>query len=161
MKSLRSAIALAIAFAFFQTAWAADSVFQALEQAPEAEGEEFFQVKDGEAAVNGEVIKLIVVKPKHLTASYKNNGEEDVYPEYTVRIYNRYGYLLGSKKVGLSLFGGSSSLEPGDVGGEKVRLDLVGITAIFKFTKLELPDDFLTAAWVSFSESNTLLGDRG
>ena len=103
------------------------------------------------------MIKLIVVKPEHLTASYKNDGKKDVIPKYMVKIYNRYGYLLGSDRVGGSLFGGSSLLEPGDVGGEKIRMEMVDITAIFKHTKLELPDDFFSPAWVSLSASNTKL----
>lgn len=160
MKHLRIAIVFAVALITFPSAWAGDSVFQALERAPESEGEEFFAVKDGEAVISGEVIKLVVVKPEHLTASYKNDGEEKVLPKYTVRIYTRYGFLLGSKKVGASLFGGSTTLEPGDVGGEKINLELIDLVAIFQHTRLELPDDFLKAAWVSFSDSNTLMGTQ-
>ncbi len=102
-------------------------------------------------------IKLFVVKPEYLTVSYKNDSKESLFPKYTVRIYNRYGYLLGSEKVGVSIIGGSPKLEIGDVGGDKVHLDLVDIASVFRHTTLDLPADFLDVAWVSLADANTKL----
>ena len=83
----------------------------------------------------------MVVKPEHITVSHRNESNEELFPEYTVRVYNRYGFLLGSDQVGTGLFGGSPKLEPGDIGGEKLNLDLVDIKDVVRHARLELPDD--------------------
>ena len=140
-----------------QVAWAENAPFKPLASAPSSDDELFFKVSDGEAKIDGEVIKLIVVKPKHLSVSYKNDSQKELFPKYTVSTYNRYGYLLGKDTVGTTFFGGSPQLEPGDVGGEKINLDLVDLANIFKYTGLELPDDFYAVAWVSIADSNSRL----
>lgn len=134
-----------------------ESAFKPLSEAPKSAEEEFFKVTKGEAKVEGHIIKILVIKPDYITASYKNDSKKSIYPKYTVKTYNRYGYLLGGEEVGVSLFGGSSRLEVGDVGGEKIHLDIVNITEIFKHTLLNLPDDFLDVAWVSLADTNTRL----
>jgi len=161
MKHAISKITLILALSFSHIAWAGDSVFEPLSGIPKSADEEFFKVASGEAKIEGHIIKLFVIKPKYLTASYKNDSNKSLFPKYTVRVYNRYGYLLGSDKVGVSLLGGSSKLEVGDVGGEKVRLDLIDIVNVFKHTKLDLPADFFDAVWVSLAASNTKLAEQG
>ncbi|MCH7228155.1 hypothetical protein [Haloferula sp. A504] len=131
-----------------------------LTEAPAASDEAFFKVKDGEATIGGEVIKLFVVKPEHLTVSYRNETDKGLFPKYVVRLYNRYGILLSSEKIGVSLFGGSTKLEPGDVGGEKIHLDLIDLEEIFQHAVRDLPDDFDDAAWLSLSDSNSKLGPQ-
>lgn len=125
-----------------------------LEKAPSAKGEKFYLVADGEAKVEGAVIQVIVVKPEHLSVSYKNKTDEALFPRYKVKVYNRYGCLIGSGSVGVSIFGGSSQLEPGDVGGEKISLTLVETDAVFEHAALERPKDYSEAAWVAVSENN-------
>jgi hypothetical protein len=160
MKRIISFIpALVLAAALISNVRADESVFKPLAEAPKAEGEEFFKVTEGEAKVDGHVIKLFVIKPEYLTASYKNESKKALFPKFTVRTYNRYGYLLGSDKVGESLFGGSPQLEAGDVGGEKITLDIVDIAGVFKHTLLKLPSDFFDVAWVSLADANTKLGE--
>lgn len=128
-----------------------------LVEAPTSKNETFFKVEKGEANIGGEVIQLFVVKPEHLTVSYRNGTEKGLFPEYVVRIYNRYGVLLAGEEVSVSLFGGRTKLEPGDVGGEKIRLDLIDLEEILQHTKWDLPEDFDTAAWLSLSDSNSKL----
>lgn len=129
--------------------------FKPLAEAPACADETFFKVADGEAKVDGEVIQLFVVKPEHLTVSYRNGTGKALFPKYVVKLYNRYGILIGSESVNVSLFGGSTKLEPGDVGGEKIRTDLVDLELIFRHTGCDLPVDFDEAAWLSLSDSNT------
>lgn len=160
MKHIASSIAIFLTVLWSHRALADNPLFHPLPSAPQSNEEVFFKVEDGEAKIEGEVIKLIVVKPEHLSVGYKNDSDKKLYPKYTVKIYNRYGHLLGGADVSVSMFGGSSILEPGDVGGEKVRLKLVDIVGIFKHTGLRLPDDFDHAAWVALSGSNTKLADQ-
>jgi|GEM_PF-1771505 hypothetical protein len=160
MKYLIHTSALAFALALGPIAWAADPSFRPLTEAPKTPDEEFFKVVNGESKVEGHVIKQLVVKPEYLTASYKNDSKESLFPKYTVRIYNRYGFLLGSGRVGAGFFSGSPKLEMGDVGGEKIHLDLVDIAPVFKHTKLELPEDFFNVAWVSLADTNTKLAEK-
>ncbi len=82
-----------------------------------------------------------------------------MHPRYVVRVYNRYGYLLGSDKVGGG-WSGYNILEPGDVGGERVNLDLVDIAGVFRHTGLVLPKDFFEASWLSLSACNTKLAEQ-
>ena len=160
MKIKTPLIACILAFVCNQGALAESSVFQPLSDTPQSDEEEFFKVVNGEAKIDGQVIKLIVVKPEHLTASYKNDSNKDVFPKYVMKIFNQYGYLLGSHTVGGSFFGGSSKLEPGDVGGEKIRIDLVDLKGVFQQTRLDLPKGFFKASWLSLSKSNTQLGEQ-
>lgn len=161
MKLFLSTIASITILSLSPNASADDSVFKPLSGMPKSAEEEFFKVADGEAKIEGHVIKLFVIKPQYLTASYKNNSNKSLFPKYTVKIYNRYGYLLGSDKVGVSLFRGSPKLEPGDVGGDKIHIKLVDLKGVFKHTQLELPADFFTTEWVSLSASNTKLAKQG
>lgn len=150
---------LILATALGFNARADESVFKPLTKTPKSAEEEFFKVTDGEVKVEGHVLKLFVVKSDYLTASYKNDGKKAIFPKYTVRTYNRYGYLLGSRKVGVSMFGGSPQLEAGDVGGEKITLEMVDIAGVFKHTLQTLPADFFGVAWVSLGEANTKLAE--
>jgi hypothetical protein len=160
MKHIIFATALGLSIALCPQTWAGGSEFKPLPEAPKSGGEEFFKATDGEAKIEGHVVKLFVVKPDYLTASYKNESKKALSPEYTVRTYNRYGYLLSSAKVQVSMFGGSPRLEIGDVGGQKVQLNLVDITSVFRHTKLSLPADFGDVAWVSLAQSNTRLAEQ-
>ncbi len=158
---MRSTIVVILTTLFvWQGVKAEDSVFKPIAAPKGAGGEEFFKIENGEARIDAEVIKLIVVKPEYLTASYKNDSAEGLFPKCTVKTYNRYGYLLGSDEVGPSMFGGSSKLEAGDVGGEKIRVDLIDLKEVFLHTELELPEDFFEAAWLSLSASNSRLTDK-
>jgi len=157
MKNTILSITSILTLALSQIASAQDSPFPVLETAPVSETEQFFSVENGEAKIEAQVIKLMVVKAEHITVSYKNDSGEEVLPEYEVRVYNRYGILLGSDEVRSSFFGGNTRLEPGDVGGEKLNLDLVDIDGVFSHAQVKLPDDFSVAAWVSLSGSNTKL----
>lgn len=160
MKIFIYTTTLILALALNPSSWADESDFKPLSETPKSADEEFFKVVNGEAKVEGHVIKLLVVKPEYLTASYKNDSNDSLFPKYTVRIYNRYGYLLGSDKVGVSIIGGSPKLEIGDVGGDKIHLDLVDVASVFKHTKLDLPADFFDVAWVSLAETNTQLAEQ-
>ena len=131
--------------------------FKPLTEAPTSSEETFFKVENGEAQIGGEVIQLFVVKPEHLTVSYRNSTSKALFPKYEVKLYNRYGILIGSESVNVSLFGGSTKLDPGDVGGEKIRTNLVDLELIFQHAGIELPEDFTEAAWISLSDSNTRL----
>ncbi|MBT8044484.1 MAG: hypothetical protein KJO79_05985 [Verrucomicrobiae bacterium] len=146
-----------IAMALSPAAAAENVLFKPLSGAPKSAEEEFFKVTDGEAKITGHVIKQFVIKPEYLTVTYKNDGKKSLFPKYTVKVFNRYGYLLASDKVGVSIIGGSPKLEPGDVGGDKIRLELIDLQGVFAHTQLKLPDDFFTAAWLSISANNTKL----
>ncbi len=151
---------LILATALCPNAIANEIVFKPLSSAPKSADEAFFKVTDGEAKIEGHVLKLLVVKPDYLTASYKNDSKKTLFPQYTVRTYNRYGYLLASDKVGASIIGGSPVLEAGDVGGEKITLDVVDIAGVFKHTLQKLPSDFFNVTWVSLADSNTKLAKQ-
>ncbi len=122
MKHIIFATALGLSIALCPQTWAGGSEFKPLPEAPKSGDEEFFKATDGEAKIEGHVVKLFVVKPDYLTASYKNESKKALSPEYTVRTYNRYGYLLSSAKVQVSMFGGSPRLEIGDVGAIRIRM---------------------------------------
>ena len=161
MKRIISLVpALILAATLIASVKADESIFKPLAEAPKSADEEFFKVTGGEAKVDGHVIKLFVIKPDYLTASYKNESKKAIFPKFTVRTYNRYGYLLGSDKVGASILGGSPQLEPGDVGGDKITLDIVDIAGVFKHTLIKLPSDFFDVAWVSLADTNTSLVEK-
>lgn len=160
MKHLITIILTIVAGMLTPHARAEDTVFKPLTEAPKSTEEEFFQVNDGECKIEGHVVKLFVVKPEYLTASYKNDSKKALFPKFTVRTYNHYGYLLGSDNVGASMLGGSPQLDTGDVGGEKIIMDLVDVAGVFKHALAKLPSDFFEVAWISLSDTNTRLSEK-
>ena len=66
---------------------------------PKSDVEVFFEVSKGEARIGGEVIREFAISKNRVTVAYKNTTDEKLSPKYTVRIYNRYGVLLGSDEV--------------------------------------------------------------
>jgi hypothetical protein len=94
--------------------------------------------------------------------SYKNTTEEKLFPEYTIRIYNRYGVLLGSDEVSSGFFGGSPHLEPGDIGGDQLHVEWTDLKAIFNHSTIrDLPDDFHHVRWLSIADSNSKVEQDG
>lgn len=129
---------------------------QPLADPPVSDTEAFFPVTKDGVQVNGEVIREFAISGDRVTVAYKNATEDALSPKYTIKIYNRYGIMIGSDEVSVGLLGGSPRLEPGDVGGEKLHIEWVELDSIFKHsTAGALPEDFRSAKWLSISASNS------
>jgi hypothetical protein len=123
---------------------------------PVSDTEAFFSVTKDGAQVNGEVIREFAISGDRVTVAYKNATDEALSPKYTIKIYNRYGIMIGSDEVSAGLLGGSPRLEPGDVGGDKLHVEWVDLDSIFKHSSAgTLPEDFKRAKWLSISASNS------
>ena len=127
----------------------AEEIITPLVEAPTSKKDKFYPVTKREVAVNDPLIRELVIAKNHVTVSYKNTTQRSISPKYTLKIYNRYGFLIASKKVSSSLFGGSPRLEPGDVGGDKISIEWIDMETVFKFTNITLPKDFLQPCWIS------------
>ena len=129
---------------------------------PKSNTEVFFEVSKGEALINGEVIREFAIGKNRVTVAYKNTTEKRLSPKYTIRIYNRYGLLLGSDDVSSGLLGGSPHLEPGDIGGDQLHVEWTDLNAIFNHSSMgDLPDDFQHARWLSIADSNSKVEHDG
>ena len=123
---------------------------------PESKTEVFFSVKKGETQVNGEVIREFAISKDRVTVAYKNTTAKTLSPKYTIRIYNRYGIMIGSGEVSTGLFGSTPRLEPGDIGGDKLLVEWLESDSIFKHSTIsQLPKDFDQATWISIADSNS------
>ena len=70
MNYLLITIATSLLFASSLHTRAENTPFKSLPDTPMSDSEEFFQVVKAEAAVEGHIIKLLVVKTDYLTVSY-------------------------------------------------------------------------------------------
>jgi hypothetical protein len=130
---------------------------QALKETPASEVETFFPVKNGEAKINGVLIREFGIKEQRVTVAYKNTTEKTIVPKYTIKIYNQYGILLGSDEIRSGILSGNPRLEPGDFGGDKLNIEWIDLQSVFQHSLLSnLPADFSQPAWISLSETNFL-----
>lgn len=137
-------------------------VIQPLSGAPDSDAEIFFAVTEEGVQVGGDVIQEFAISGDRVTVGYKNRTEKSIFPEYRIRIYNRYGILIGHDQVESGLFGGSPKLEPGDVGGDRLHFEWVDLGEIFKHAAVgDLPDDFGMPRWLSISDSNSEVATGG
>jgi len=139
---------------------AAELALAPRESPPSSEEEVFFEVVEGAVRVEGEVIREFAIRGERVTVAYKNTSREAVSPKYVLRVYNRYGIMLGFEEVSVGLLGGSPRLEPGDVGGDRIDVEWLDLEALLRHTTIrELPADFEQAKWISLAESNSEVGE--
>lgn len=127
------------------------TIMKGLDSLPLDRGEQSFLVEDGEVAINGNLIKRVAIGRDKITISYRNKGQKAKQPQYTIRLYNRYGFLLAEKTFPKMLFGGVY-VKPGDVATEDWRVRWMPLDRIIKKTGNVLPKDWRTAAWVVISD---------
>ncbi len=126
-----------------------------VDKLPLAAGERAYAVADGEATVDDGLIRRIAIGKENVIASYKNTGEKPRTPNYTIRLYNRYGLLLGEDTVGSSgllIMGGPPLIDPGDVATDELAIEWVPLDRVFRKSRLPLPEDWRQAAWVVLSK---------
>jgi len=160
MKHMSTAlIVLALVAASALSTHASEAVQLQTRQPTVSDGEYLYEIKDGEVLVNDQLITLIAFTPKSISASYRNKTDEKKKPQYTIKVYNPYGMLIGSKTLGKSMgmisFGNSTYMEPGAVSSERIHLKEYPLDQILENTNLELPDDLLGMKWVVISATNT------
>ncbi|MCH5377944.1 MAG: hypothetical protein JJ992_28640 [Planctomycetes bacterium] len=141
-------------FALISTAVAQDRMVP-LDDLPLAEGEFSFVVDEGEATVNDDMIRRIAIGREEVTATYRNRTSERKRAKYTIELYNKYGLLLGEDKAGDTIFGGTGSIEPGDVGTERFNVKWLPLDRLFKKSSVPLPADWRVAKWVVIKDTNT------
>ena len=128
--------------------------FKLLTQVPQSDTESFFKINHDGVIVNNEVIQEFAINKEYVTVTYKNKTSKEILPEYTLKLYNGYGFLLATKKVSSGLLGGSPLLKPNDIGGDKIYTKRIDLNHLFQFTNFKLPEDFNQIKWLSISESN-------
>jgi hypothetical protein len=122
---------------------------------PVAVGEASYVVEDGEATVNDDLIKRIAVGREKVTATYRNRTDERRRAKYTIELYNEYGLLLGEDDAGNAIFGGAGSVEPGEVGTERLNIEWFPLDRLFKKSTVPLPEDWRVVKWVVIKDTNT------
>ena len=152
MKKLTCLIAAALGFAITALA---EPPLKSVEALALSDGERSYSVADGEANVNDELIRRFTIGRKSVTASYRNPREKATAPEYTIRLYNAYGLLLGEDTVRSSMFGSTPYVNPGDVATQDLHIKWLPLDRIFEKAKATLPTDWRTVVWVVISDSNT------
>jgi len=126
-----------------------------LDNLPVAEGEAPYVVEEGEATVNDDLIKRIAVGREKVTATYRNRTDARRQAKYTIELYNEYGLLLGEGNAGKAIFGGAGSIEPGDVGTERLHIEWFPLDRMFKKSPVPLPEDWRVVKWVVIKDTNT------
>ena len=126
-----------------------------LDSLPLTKGEASYVVEDGEATVDDDLIKRIGVGRKKVTASYRNRTDERKRAKYTIELYNEYGLLLGEDDAGGAIFGGAGSIEPGDVGTERLHIEWFPLDRLFEKSAIQLPENWQVVKWVVIKDTNT------
>ena len=65
------------------------------------------------------------------------------------------GLLLGEGDAGKAIFGGAGSIEPGDVGTERLHIEWFPLDRMFKKSAVPLPEDWRVVKWVVIKDTNT------
>lgn len=121
-----------------------------------SEGEYLYEIANEEILVNDRLITLFAFSKDGISVSYRNKTDDAKKPIYTFNVYNAYGMLIGTEKLGTSsLFGSSTYMEPGAVASEKVYLEPYPLDQILEHTSVEIPEDLMTMKWVVLSDTNT------
>lgn len=124
---------------------------------PLAPDETVYEVKDGEATVNGVLIKRFSVGGKKVTASYQNKSVNTMRPCYSIELYNARGILLGedttSYTPGLFL-GGPGCIDPGEVGSEERCVTWYPVDRILSKSAMPLPTDWKTVKWILLKDND-------
>ena len=130
-------------------------------QKPTVEESEFlYEIKNKEIIVNDQLITLFAFSEKGVSASYRNKTQKTARPSYTFKAYNNYGMLVASREIGKATFGfgSNTTMEPGAVSSEKIRLKAFPLNEILKNANFELPTDLNTMKWVIIADTNSKLG---
>ncbi|MGJ8673330.1 hypothetical protein [Rubritalea sp.] len=146
MKSPLFKIVLLLALAPFAGLQANDEIDLSKQKPEIRDGEYLYEIKEGEAFVNDELITLFAIGKEDVSVAYRNKTEKKKKPSYTIEIYNAYGLMIASKEVGKSvaLLGPSTYMEPNAVSAEKIYLDKFPLLEILGNTNIQIPEDLMT-----------------
>ena len=137
------------------TSYADDSVKPRELRPAIAENEYLYEIKDNEVLVNDKLIRLVEFDNGGVRVSYRNKTSKPMRPEYTFKIYNSYGMLIGAHSTIGGVFGGTKLMEPRSVGSEKIHLKRFPLDEILKHTNVEIPEDLLEMKWILISNTNS------
>ena len=153
------------------TAWPAaaqDAIFlKRLVKAPESIEETFYRFENNEADVKGSVIQKVALNYEagkgggELKMHYKNHTRADVVPGFVIRLYNPFGVCMGGFRVSEDNMNTPKPIAPGESGVTLHRFGIFRMEAYIRHgVKDKLPADFTSLAWVSISQSNTVLVEK-
>lgn len=114
-----------------------------------------FEVLEGEATVKGSLIDRVLVG-KNVTVTYRNKTSEPVRPVYQIKFYNRYGVMIGKKKVG-SFSLTDLMVGADEVASEAIAFEKYNITEILEHSDVRIKDDYEQIKWVVISDANSEL----
>jgi len=146
-----------IFFAVATSSAFAQTELEPVEALPLTGDERAYLVEDGEADISDGLIRRISIGHENVTASYRNRGDKAKRPEYTVRLYNRYGLLLAEDDVTSGFLGGVGTIDPGEIEAEELHVDHYPLDRIAAKSGITLPDDWDTVNWVVIADTNTRL----
>jgi hypothetical protein len=86
-----------------------------------------YEVGDGEININEDFLKRIEVGKNTLLFTFKNQTAKALRPNMLVKVFNKYGMLLGEKKVSWTF----ASVGPGEVRKEEESFYFSDLDSIF------------------------------
>jgi hypothetical protein len=125
-----------------------------LESLPLVEGEKAYRVIDSSAVIRDDLIERLTIGGDYIAFMYRNPFDKAVSAKFTIRLYNRYGFLTCEKDVkGIALG------NKGDVAAERIHVRPVPMGRIIEKTGITEPVDWKDVHWVVISGTNTRTTD--
>ncbi len=120
------------------------------ESLPLTEGERAYRVIDNEAVIGDDLIERLTIGGNYIAFMYRNSYDKAVSARFTIRLYNRYGFLMCEKDVnGLALG------NKGDVGADRQFIKPVPMSRLIEKTGINEPAGWGDIHWVVISDTNT------
>ena len=120
------------------------------ESLPLTEGEKAYRVIDNEAVIADNLIERLTIGGNYIAFMYRNTYDKAVRAKFTIRLYNRYGFLMCEKNVHGEALGNK-----GDVGADRQFIQPVPMSRLIEKTGINEPAGWGDFHWAVISATNT------
>jgi hypothetical protein len=120
------------------------------ESLPLTKGEKAYLVIDNVAVIGDDLIERLTIGGNYIAFMYRNSYDKAVSAQFTIRLYNRYGFLMCEKEVKGVALGNK-----GDVGADMQFIQPVPMSRLIEKTGINEPAGWGDVHWVVISATNT------
>jgi len=103
------------------------------------------RIVEGEVDVAEDFLRRIEVGKSTLVFAFRNQTQSNQKPDMVVKVFNKYGMLLASKKISWAF----SSVKPGEVKKEEEDFAFADLESMFAHTGISIPKDWRVPTYIT------------